>query len=131
MAYRSLNNFPAAIADYTAAIEKNPAYEPEYARRGYTYALGEQYDKAIADYQQALKLDPNDQETQERLKYAQGRIAMKNAPVATPTPTPGPSFFTPAKIFFSVAVLVIIVVVVRLVTRGKPDEPPPGSTRIR
>ena len=29
------------------------------------------------------------------------------------------------------AVLVIIVVVVRLVTRGKPDEPPPGSTRIR
>src|SRR5438477_334035 len=129
LAYRSLSNFPAAIQDYTTAIEKNPNYQPEYARRGYTYALAEQYEKAIADYQQALKMDPNDQETPERLKYAQGRLAAKNAPTPTPTPTPGTSFFTPAKIFFAVVILVIIAVVVRLVTRGKPEEI--SSSRIR
>jgi len=129
LAYRSLNNFPAAIQDYTAAIEKNPSYEPEYARRGYTYALSEDYDKAIADYQQALKMDPNDQETVERMKYAQGRLAAKNAPPATPTPTPGTSFFTPVKIFLVIVILVVIAAVVRFFTRGKPEET--SSTRIR
>ncbi|HET9800739.1 MAG TPA: hypothetical protein VFP82_03545, partial [Chthoniobacterales bacterium] len=72
-----------------------------------------------------------DQETGERLKYAQNQIANKNAPQATPTPTPGPSFFTAPKIFFGLIVLVIIAVVVRLVTRGKPEEPPSSSKRIR
>ena len=129
LAYRNLNNYDAALTDYTSAIEKNPSYEPEYARRGYTYALAEQYEKAIADYQQALKMDPNDQETVERLKYAQGRIAARNAPPPTPTPTPGTSFFTPVKIFFGVVILVIIAAVFRFMTRGKPEET--SSKRIR
>jgi hypothetical protein len=81
------------------------------------------------DYQQALKMDPNDLETPERLRYAQGQIAARNAPAATPTPTPGASIFTPAKIFFGVIILVIIAVVVRLMTRGKPEEI--SSSRIR
>ena len=91
--------------------------------------LMEQYDKAVADYQQALKLDPNDQDTIERMKYAQGRLAAGNAPAATPTPAPGASFFTPAKLFFVLVILVIIAVVVRYLTRGKPEQT--SSMRIR
>jgi tetratricopeptide (TPR) repeat protein len=124
-----MKNFDAALADYTTAIEKNPTYQPEYSRRGYTYALMEQYDKAIADYQQALKLDPNDQETVERMKYAQSRLAAKNAPEATPTPAPRASFFTPVKLFFILVILVIIAVVIRYLTRGKPEQT--SSMRIR
>jgi len=63
------------------------------------------------------------------MQYAQGQLAAKNAPPATPTPTPGASIFTPAKIFFAVVILVIIAVVVRLMTRGKPEEI--SSSRIR
>jgi tetratricopeptide (TPR) repeat protein len=129
LAYRNLKNFDAAITDYTAAIEKAPTYQPEYSRRGYTYALAGQYEKAIVDYQQALKMDPNDLETPERLRYAQGQIAARNAPPATPTPTPAVSIITPARIFFAVVILVIIAVVVRLMTRGKPEEI--SSSRIR
>ena len=129
LAKRSLRRFDEAVADYTTALEKNPNYQPNYARRGYTYALKQDYEKAIADYQQALKMDPNDQETQERMRYAQARLAAKNAPPATPTPMPAAPFFTSTKIFFGVMILIVIAVIVRFLTRGKPEQT--SSTRIR
>lgn len=77
-----------------------------------------------------MKLNPNDQNTPQRLQYAQGMLAAKNAPqpVATPTPTPGPGLITPLNIVIAVVVLIGIAVGVRLLTRGKEE---PNSSRIR
>ena len=91
-----------------------------------------QYEKAIADYEAALKLKPDDYDTVQRLQYAQGMLAARNAPppTATPTPKEAPGLITPLNIGIAIAVLAIIAVVARLVTRGK-SEGEPSSGRIR
>lgn len=129
-AYRNLKNTDAAIADYTTMLQKNPNDADTLAKRGYTYSLAQQYDKAIADYEQALKINPNDTETPQRLQYARGMLVAKNVPppVATPTPEAGPGLLTPTNIVIGVVALIAILVVVRLLTRGKPE---PTSSRIR
>jgi tetratricopeptide (TPR) repeat protein len=128
-ANRNLKNFPAAVEDYTTLLQKNPNDEDALVKRGATFAALMEYEKAIADYQAALKIKSDDYDTVQRMQYAQSQLAAKNAPPATPTPTPGSSIFTPAKIFFALVILVIIAVVVRLMTRGKPEEI--SSSRIR
>ncbi len=130
LAYRNLKNYEAAIADHTAAIEKNPQYAAEHARRGYTYTLAQQYEKAIPDYEQAMKLDPNDIDTPQRLQYARGMLAARNAPPpsATPEPTPAPTLLTPFNIAAATAILIVILILIRLLTRGKAE---PTSGRIR
>ena len=130
-ANRNLKNYDLAIADYTALIEKNPADAEHLVKRGATYTSMTQYEKAIADYQAALKLNPQDNDTFQRLQYVQGMLATKNAPppTATPSPTPEkPGLITPLNIGIAIAVLIIIAVIVRLVTRGKEE---PTSSRIR
>src|SRR6266567_2578678 len=101
-ANRNLKNYDVAVADYTVLIEKDPNDAEHLVKRGATYTSLQQYEKAIADYQAALKIKPDDYDTVQRLQYAQAQLAAKNAPPATPTPTPGTSIFTPAKIFFAV-----------------------------
>ena len=91
----------------------------------------QQYENAINDYKEAVRLNPNDIDTPQRLQYAESMLAAKNAPpspTATPTPTPAPSFITPLNIGIAIAVLLIIAVIVRLLTRGKQE---PTSGRIR
>jgi tetratricopeptide (TPR) repeat protein len=128
-ANRNLKNFPAAIEDYTLILQKNPNDEDALVKRGATYAATTDYEKAIPDYQAALKLKPDDFATVQRMQYAQSQLAAKNAPPATPTPTPGAPVFTPARIFFGVLILLVIAAVVRFMTRGKPEQT--SSTRIR
>ena len=119
------------MADYTVLIEKNPNDAEHLVKRGATYTSLQQYEKAIADYQAALKLNANDYDTVQRLQYVQGMLAAKNAPPspsATPTPTPRPSLITPLNVGIALVSLIIIAIIVRLVTRGKPEE---TSGRIR
>jgi len=119
------------VADYTLLIEKNPNDGEHLVKRGATYTSLLQYEKAIADYQAALKLKPDDYDTVQRLQYVQGMLAAKNAPPppsASPTPTPGPGLITPFNVGIAIVTLIIIAIVVRLVTRGKPEE---TSSRIR
>jgi len=126
-----LKNYDAAVADYTTLIEKNPADAEALVKRGATYTAMMQYEKAIADYQAAQKLNPQDNDTFQRLQYAQGMLAAKNAPppTATPSPTPEkPGLITPLNIGIAIAVLIIIAIIWRLVTRGKIEE---TSGRIR
>jgi hypothetical protein len=83
------------------------------------------YEKAIADYQAALKLKADDYDTVQRLQYVQSMLAAKNAPPAptpSPTPTPGPGLFTPMNVGIAIAALIIIAILVRLLTRGKPEK---------
>jgi tetratricopeptide (TPR) repeat protein len=120
-----------AVADYTLLIEKDPNDAEHLVKRGATYTSLQQYEKAIADYQAALKLKPDDYDTVQRLQYVQGMLAAKNAPPppsATPTPTPSPSLITPLNVGITIAVLIIIAIIARLLTRGKAEE---TSSRIR
>ena len=78
-------------------------------------------------------MKPDDYETVQRLQYARGMLAAKNAPPPTATPSPTPAsggLFTPLNIGIALAVILILAVVIKLVTRGK-DETPTSSMRIR
>jgi tetratricopeptide (TPR) repeat protein len=139
-AYRGLKQYALAIQDYTAILSKSDPNSSDQAKlaaadllakRGYTYSLAQQYENAINDYKEAIRLNPNDTDTPQRLQYAESMLAAKNAPpppTATPTPTPAPSFITPLNIGIAIAVLLVIAVIVRLATRGKQG---PTSGRIR
>jgi tetratricopeptide (TPR) repeat protein len=139
-AYKNMKQYDLAIQDYTAVLSKTDPNSGDqaklaaadlFAKRGYIYSLALQYENAINDYKEALRLNPNDIETPQRLQYSESMLALKNAPppTATPTPTPSPpSFVTPLNMGIAIVVLLIIAVIVRLLTRGKQE---PTSGRIR
>jgi tetratricopeptide (TPR) repeat protein len=56
--YHNLQNYPAALADYTRAIELDPQFAAAYHNRGVTYAKQQDYKAALADFANAIKLDP-------------------------------------------------------------------------
>ena len=120
------------MADYTLLIQKDPNDAEHLVKRGATYTSLQQYENAIADYQAALKIKPDDYDTVQRLQYVQGMLQAKNAPPpppsATPTPTPGPGLITPLNVGIAIVAFIIIAVILRIVTRGKADE---TSGRIR
>jgi len=145
-AHRGLKQYDLAVADYTAILSKTDPNSSDQARlvaadllakRGYTNSLMQQYENAINDYKEAMRLNPNDTDTPQRLQYAESMLAAKNAtpapaPTATPSPTPEKpgliSLITPLNIGIAIAALIIIAVIVRLITRGKEE---PTSGRIR
>src|SRR6266508_1211848 len=145
-AHRGLKQYDLAVADYTAILSRTDPNSSDQARlvaadllakRGYTNSLMQQYENAINDYKEAMRLNPNDTDTPQRLQYAESMLAAKNAtpapaPTATPSPTPEKpgliSLITPLNIGIAIAALIIIAVIVRLITRGKEE---PTSSRIR
>jgi tetratricopeptide (TPR) repeat protein len=146
--HRGLKQYDLAVADYTAILSKTDPNSSDQARlpaadllakRGYTYSLMQQYENAINDYKEAMRLNPNDTDTPQRLQYAESMLAAKNAtpppttpPTATPSLTPEKpgliSLITPLNIGIAIAALIIIAIIVRLITRGKEE---PTSSRIR
>ena len=54
----------------TQGIKLNPDYAGAYFLRGNAYNAKEDYDHAIADYTQAIKLDPDNASYKEALKEA-------------------------------------------------------------
>ena len=54
----STAEYDAALADYTHALELNPADDRAYINRGNTHYALAQYDAALADYNRALELEP-------------------------------------------------------------------------
>src|SRR5207247_9836269 len=119
-------NYNAAIAYYTVLLSKNPNDVEALTKRGYTYSLALQYENAIPDYEAALKVNPQDNDTFQRLQYAQSMLAKKNAsppPAASPTHSPTPdkqsliSLLTnPLYIGIAIVALVILAVAVRSLT---------------
>src|SRR5262245_61805498 len=49
-----------SIASYDKAIEKQPTNASLYDRRGWAYGTGGDLEKAIADFTQAIRLNPQD-----------------------------------------------------------------------
>ena len=56
----SLGQYDAAVKHYDAALAKWPSSRG-YAARGFAYSRMKRHDKAIEDFDRALKLDPDDQ----------------------------------------------------------------------
>ena len=52
-----------AITNLSKAIELNSGYVDAYYIRGFLYVLEEDYDKAIADFDRAIELDPDNNDT--------------------------------------------------------------------
>ncbi|HOY31095.1 MAG TPA: tetratricopeptide repeat protein [Bacteroidales bacterium] len=57
-AYNNLGQIEKAIADYSKAIENDPAYTDAYYNRGVSYGNLGQWEKAIADLTRVIELDP-------------------------------------------------------------------------
>jgi tetratricopeptide (TPR) repeat protein len=55
---RSIGNLDAAIIDYTAAIERDPADPSAFCQRADAWRDKGAFDLAIADYSEAIRLDP-------------------------------------------------------------------------
>ncbi|CEG46422.1 FOG: TPR repeat [Plasmopara halstedii] len=66
-----LKNFAAAEDDATRAILLNPAYLKGWSRRGMTRYRRGKYAESIQDFEEALRLDPENREVAKLLKAAQ------------------------------------------------------------
>lgn len=62
VAFKNIDQFDKAIADYNKAIELKPDYADAYYNRARALDLKGEYDKAIADYNKAIALNANDPE---------------------------------------------------------------------
>jgi tetratricopeptide (TPR) repeat protein len=56
---KNRGNYDQAIADYDAAIQKDPNNAVAWHWRGYLYEEKKDWDRAIVDLNQAIRLDPN------------------------------------------------------------------------
>jgi tetratricopeptide (TPR) repeat protein len=63
-----LNNeqFDKAIGAYTEAIQRNPKFALAYIGRGDVYLAKNDYDHALADYDQAARLEPKNEDIKRR-----------------------------------------------------------------
>ncbi len=50
--------YSSAIDDYTAAIERNPAFVDAFRNRGFVLLRQDEFNRAVADLSQAIALDP-------------------------------------------------------------------------
>lgn len=67
--YIALNKFPKALDYFNAAVELLFTEAKVYIDRGVAYALMGQKDKAAADYQKALSIDPKNNRAKRNLKF--------------------------------------------------------------
>lgn len=56
--YEYLHQYPEALSDYGAALDRDPQDINSLIRRGFTYTLMKQYNFAMEDFDAAIQLDP-------------------------------------------------------------------------
>ena len=78
LCYEMIGLDDLAIEDITASIEAEPRVEYRYERRGTIYFRKNQLDKALADYEEAIVINPQ----YAPALYARGIIRMKNGDLA-------------------------------------------------
>ncbi|HLP22341.1 MAG TPA: tetratricopeptide repeat protein [Chitinophagales bacterium] len=62
VAYKNLEQYDKAIADYNRALELKPGYADAYHNRARVWERKGEFDKAIEDYSRAIELNPGDAE---------------------------------------------------------------------
>ena len=73
VAYDAGNN-DLAVAKYSEAIQVEPTKGINYAGRGLAYLVKKDYDRARADYQEAIRLDINTLKERVKLSPAELRV---------------------------------------------------------
>jgi len=77
VAWRNLNDNDHALADYKAALQLKPNYLPALLGRGRVYEDMKLYSDALADFEEAVRLHPDDASAQNSACWA--RAAFLNA----------------------------------------------------
>jgi len=58
------------MTDFNQTLRLNPNHALAYKNRGRVYFDRKDYDKAIADFEKAMQLDPNEPESKQFLQQA-------------------------------------------------------------
>lgn len=74
IAYLNIDKLDLSLADMNAAAEHDPDYSFRYQSRGYLKARMKDYAGALADYEKAVELDPNDAIAHNNLALAQEQM---------------------------------------------------------
>jgi eukaryotic-like serine/threonine-protein kinase len=74
VARTKLRDYVGAVADYSRALDLEPGSSLLYARRGWTYVVGEAPGLALHDFQKALELDPNNADAYTGRGYALAKL---------------------------------------------------------
>jgi tetratricopeptide (TPR) repeat protein len=69
------DQYDKAIAAYTEAIGRDPKYAFAYIGRGDAYLLKGDLDRALLDYDQAIRLDPKDESAKARAEVVRAERA--------------------------------------------------------
>lgn len=87
MAHLRMKSFALAEQDCSRAIELDPTYVKAWMRRGMTRFRRGKYDQAVADFEQALALEPGNKEvekllhkTRSKWQETDGTISLKENP---------------------------------------------------
>ncbi len=80
--YLDAGNGEGAIAEYTKAIELDPAYAEAYLYRGYVYGELEQFEETIADYTNVIELTPDDAQVYNLRGLAYGELGQTELEIA-------------------------------------------------
>lgn len=54
----SRGDYLDAVADFSAALDRNPGFADAYRNRGLAWQLASEYDKAVSDFTRAIKIAP-------------------------------------------------------------------------
>ena len=67
-------NLKGAIEDFSRVIELNPEYADAYYNRGIVNENLKNYTNAVADFDEAIKLEPSDKAYREARQQAQQKL---------------------------------------------------------
>lgn len=74
IAFSDLQDYPAAVDDFSRAIALSPEFITSYHNRSIVYEKMGDLERSIADIQRILQLEPQDSDAQKRLRYLQDKL---------------------------------------------------------
>ena len=89
-----IQEYDKALADYSELIKLKPSEVRYLNYRAYIYELKNDLQNSLADTENILKLDPNNQDAKARKQRLEQKIAERaplTPPPRSPTPTPAHS----------------------------------------
>ena len=92
-----LKDYDKALHDYNEAIKLSPEEAKYYQVRAFIYQTKGDLKAAVADVDKILKLDPNNQDAQQRKRFLEAKLHGTPTPEPMPSgPIPNPNVHSPA-----------------------------------